>query len=457
MFGSSATNPTLRQWFRVKQTADGIDYQGLQESIAHLQQLWSKDGGFDGIIGFSQGGCVGSLLIASGAPFDQVRFAVFISSFKSRVAAHQDLLKGLPVPTFHLIGLSDTMIAPERSFAFAECFESSTVVTHPGGHFTPSKWPVHQICEFVQERCADWTPPESMPAPPLTSLSLEERLGVLATHGHLDPSHRDIFSPTASEIVHALCDLHGSALVCAIEDLVEASCGWFRYGEGAVIGEEGSTASGAVLAELYVTHPGIMQQQLHTLAHTGYWDVLNELVLSTMLKYDPAVGSKVRDEVVQLYATQLRRDLQASAGTDISSCSRLAPRPNRRVNRVTNLARYTAYAIADLLLDPSNGLSVAEAKLSELIRNKSSADHIAAAESSLEHIRNQTTNKYSHALANLCRLSSEAGKRHLEQAVARREVQEALMVALLPLVLCKVIRMVADIRRVEVQIPRTNI
>ena len=81
VFGDSASNASLlRQWFRVHQTVAGIEYLGLEESLAYLKQMWlTSDRGFDGIIGFSQGGCVGSLLIASGAPFDQVRFAVFIS------------------------------------------------------------------------------------------------------------------------------------------------------------------------------------------------------------------------------------------------------------------------------------------------------------------------------------------------------------------------------------------
>ena len=95
----------------------------------------------------------------------QPRFGVFVAGFvpNDQVAAAA-LLAGVDasVPTLHVIGSGDQLVAPERSHALAELFEGANIVSHEGGHMIPSSAAVRsQVVSFIESALAECQAPEA--------------------------------------------------------------------------------------------------------------------------------------------------------------------------------------------------------------------------------------------------------------------------------------------------------
>jgi uncharacterized protein (DUF924 family)/Ran GTPase-activating protein (RanGAP) involved in mRNA processing and transport/predicted esterase len=150
--GAPAERPFERAWWNA--SADHADYEGFAESVALLEAVVREQGPFDGVLGFSQGGALAAILAAMQPhPAFAFRFAVCISAFPSRARGHEfhTLPGGVRVPSLHVLGLRDEMVDPERSRRLFEAFDpgSATLLTHPGGHFSPGSWPLDEIRAFV--------------------------------------------------------------------------------------------------------------------------------------------------------------------------------------------------------------------------------------------------------------------------------------------------------------------
>eukprot|EP01117_Protostelium_nocturnum_P007966 TRINITY_DN2841_c0_g1_i6.p1 TRINITY_DN2841_c0_g1~~TRINITY_DN2841_c0_g1_i6.p1 ORF type:complete len:104 (-),score=37.09 TRINITY_DN2841_c0_g1_i6:5-316(-) len=82
------------------------------------------------------------------------KFAILISGFPSRALIHQDLMrkneiKG--VSSFHIIGLKDDVIPPEKTREYADAFETSEIWTHSGGHMPEESWPIQELKDFLSK------------------------------------------------------------------------------------------------------------------------------------------------------------------------------------------------------------------------------------------------------------------------------------------------------------------
>lgn len=58
-----------------------------------------------------------------------------------------EAIKG--VSSLHIYGVNDVLIKSDRTLKLAAAFENPTVVSHPGGHFTPNTWPTRIIKQFL--------------------------------------------------------------------------------------------------------------------------------------------------------------------------------------------------------------------------------------------------------------------------------------------------------------------
>lgn len=115
---------------------------------------------FDGILGFSQGAIITSLLCAIQEnprcyvpEFSSVRFAIMFSGFPSRADEHQHLLvKPINLPSMHVWGLKDETIPAYASRKLAEKFriEDRITLEHSNGHIVPSDAACrNSVCEFL--------------------------------------------------------------------------------------------------------------------------------------------------------------------------------------------------------------------------------------------------------------------------------------------------------------------
>ena len=106
---------------------------------------------YDGIIGFSQGGVLASIIIKKNPHL--FRYFISLSSFAPNSIKYQDFYKiNSPYiyPSLHVIGKNDQLVDPEKSIKFSKCFTESEIAEHSFGHFAPDNWPIDKICEFLK-------------------------------------------------------------------------------------------------------------------------------------------------------------------------------------------------------------------------------------------------------------------------------------------------------------------
>lgn len=120
---------------------------GWSTSLAHLRRVFSEQGPFDGVLGFSQGAAVAAALCryrggGEGPPI-AFKFAVLCSGFRSPAEGAADGSPGvIDIPSLHIYGAQkgrDRQIKVAESEKLAEQFEPSrrVVVEHCAGHIVP--------------------------------------------------------------------------------------------------------------------------------------------------------------------------------------------------------------------------------------------------------------------------------------------------------------------------------
>ena len=158
-------------WWR--RSNAGSEYIGIKEGLAKIATTIREEGPFDGVVGFSQGGCAAAIVAAllegkervqgferrekeGGLPYPSsflkstgsaeliqqpLKFAIIYSGF----AAPSELYNAfydppITTPMLHFIGSLDTLVEEARSRKLVEaCAGKGKVVIHPGGHFVPSQ------------------------------------------------------------------------------------------------------------------------------------------------------------------------------------------------------------------------------------------------------------------------------------------------------------------------------
>lgn len=132
-------------WFsRANQSYNATDATdfclGYEDSLEVLDECFEREGPFDGVLSFSQGASLVSLLAAGKLkdPSSKVkfRFAILVSGFKSALTAHQNAYtSAIDCPSLHIFGDSDGVIPVHLSVDLAETFESAQTFRHSGGHY----------------------------------------------------------------------------------------------------------------------------------------------------------------------------------------------------------------------------------------------------------------------------------------------------------------------------------
>ena len=180
-----------RAWWRRKDRADPItganviEYEGLEEGLEAVAQTIEKEGPFDGVVGFSQGGCAAALVaslleegrhekmkssaqnrgervmsglrkVTADGKQGPLRFAVAYSGFKAPGERFSYFYQPkITTPVLHVLGAVDVVVEEARSKALIEVCEGGDdrVVIHPGGHFVPSqrRW-LDAVVGFIRDQ-----------------------------------------------------------------------------------------------------------------------------------------------------------------------------------------------------------------------------------------------------------------------------------------------------------------
>ncbi|PWY99861.1 hypothetical protein BCV70DRAFT_176771 [Testicularia cyperi] len=155
-----------RAWWRADDEGNYIDWD---KTVNYLNDVLEKEGPFDAVWGFSQGGCLAGLLAAGfenpanmpglKLPRDQgpLKFAIAVSGFRSRDRVHQKLFeKPIQTPVLHVLGRADQIVDIERSQTLVDVCKNSRVELHDGGHSLPSQAPWRNFFrDFLSAFCSD--------------------------------------------------------------------------------------------------------------------------------------------------------------------------------------------------------------------------------------------------------------------------------------------------------------
>ncbi|KAH8838118.1 hypothetical protein MCOR27_005282 [Pyricularia oryzae] len=165
-------------WFRMFDATGA--YRLLREGMSRLTEAVRDAGGVDGVIGFSQGAVMASMMTgvldeprrevpgsdsakqwvaelreANGGR--ALKFAVFYSGFAAKPPGLGWMYEpSINTPTMHFIGSLDTVVDEKRSRHLAEKCVNSIVIEHPGGHHVPTgKEHAMPLIGFIKQKCVD--------------------------------------------------------------------------------------------------------------------------------------------------------------------------------------------------------------------------------------------------------------------------------------------------------------
>ncbi|KAK1364180.1 Rhodanese-like domain-containing protein 6 [Heracleum sosnowskyi] len=130
--------------------------QGFDESLEHLKKVYSQEGPFDGILGFSQGAAMAALVCGLRQKLKgevEFRFVILCSGF----AVNMGYEKGsINCPSLHVFGNEkgdDRQITSQTSRDLESLFEEGSRLTieHEYGHIIPTRSPyIDQMKSFLQ-------------------------------------------------------------------------------------------------------------------------------------------------------------------------------------------------------------------------------------------------------------------------------------------------------------------
>ncbi|XP_020222166.1 rhodanese-like domain-containing protein 6 [Cajanus cajan] len=139
---------------------DPLQYQqqtdGYDISLSHLKNVFSQEGPFDGILGFSQGAAMAALVSAQEAKLKgemDFKFVVLCSGFALRMKEME--CGPIKCPSLHIFGNEhgkDRQIANQASKELASLYDSdcSVIVEHDCGHIIPTRSPyIDEIKDFL--------------------------------------------------------------------------------------------------------------------------------------------------------------------------------------------------------------------------------------------------------------------------------------------------------------------
>ncbi|KAL5292005.1 OVCA2 family protein [Megaselia abdita] len=112
---------------------------GFDESLKIVEEVWSTQGPFQGILGFSQGACFAGIICGLAQRRETIikpEFAIIAAGFKSGSLVHKKFYQEqIEIPSLHVYGKTDDIIPGEMSEALQSVFVDSESLIHDGGHY----------------------------------------------------------------------------------------------------------------------------------------------------------------------------------------------------------------------------------------------------------------------------------------------------------------------------------
>lgn len=134
-------------WFDNKDFFTTNHYQNLDKSLDKLKDFIDNYGPVDGVIGFSQGGVMATILLQ----LYSFKFSIIISAYPVTDDEYQNY-DHITTPSLHVWGLNDQVVLPQQSELNYKKMPLSDCFIHQGKHVIPSNASFKKkVIEFVDE------------------------------------------------------------------------------------------------------------------------------------------------------------------------------------------------------------------------------------------------------------------------------------------------------------------
>ncbi|PVU91735.1 hypothetical protein BB561_004242 [Smittium simulii] len=157
---------TSRSWW-IYQSAERKEVSGFENTLLYIQHIVKTRGPFDGIVGFSQGAILASILASIFSRKDRgsirfesqppLKFAIIIGGGKPENSSLLHYLdQKINCKTLIIIGKWDTVVASERALLLSELFDNPQIIYHDGGHIVPlTPYIIQETSKFLKTLADD--------------------------------------------------------------------------------------------------------------------------------------------------------------------------------------------------------------------------------------------------------------------------------------------------------------
>ena len=138
-------------WLKSSECPERNFESDFKKTLQYINEVFEANQPIDGVWGFSMGGIFSSMLAKialenSNTPsiseYKAIRFnfVIIAAASKSVESFHEqfyDLSKKISMPSLHIIGKADKLVAEEKALQLADYFDEPQVYIHEQGHFIP--------------------------------------------------------------------------------------------------------------------------------------------------------------------------------------------------------------------------------------------------------------------------------------------------------------------------------
>lgn len=142
----SACNSNMSSFTNLIYNKNKYKAIGIEKTINYLIKEW-ESGDYDGLLGFSQGSLMATVLL----PYIDPKFIILVSGFCTPGFSNIEISNEINVPSLHIWGSNDLFVQPDLSKQLKELFKDPQYFIHTGAHFIPQdQQSADEISKFLE-------------------------------------------------------------------------------------------------------------------------------------------------------------------------------------------------------------------------------------------------------------------------------------------------------------------